>query len=253
MRAFCVNIRADTAYTIGMKCLISEREENARWIAYIHAAMLPYIAAGGATGVLSLGGGRAGLLLTAEDRCGDVVRRQAAEKIADVLAVGYKYVLFCGRLHTAGLNKEEREILLAALIAADLAQDKRYIIAALRNENIYTVDGFYTFRLKKLRRKWEDVIGCLPALFTEEKLAAFLHYLACGNGRGKVLLRGEELYDGGYRKLRRATLIEEGASELNSIREIILSGAGEVECAGMPTPKQALFLKKYYAGKVCFA
>ena len=77
-------------------------------------------------------------------------------------------------------------------------------------------------------------------------------YIMREDAGGKVIVRGAEIFDGKYHKLRRATLIEEGVSDMNGIREIILSGAQEVECVGSPSPGQEDFLKKYFAGRVRF-
>ena len=49
------------------------------------------------------------------------------------------------------------------------------------------------------------------------------------------------------------SLIEGGRSEMNTLREIVLSGAGKVECLGALSAKHELFLLRYYAGKVDFA
>ena len=235
-----------------MEIVLSEKEENARYIAYIFTSLQPVYEACGAKTSLVFGGGRIALKVCAGDRYGPYLRKFTEEKVAEVISVGYKYDVFSRALHTAGLGAGEREILLAALISADFADDRRYIFSRLRGMKTYTVDGFYLFRLGALKRKWEEVTACVPAVFTGEKLAAFMGYLLREETGEKVFVRGSELYDGRYRKLRRATLIEEGVSEMNAVREIILSGAGEVECVGAPTPCQENFLRRYFAGKVSF-
>ena len=235
-----------------MELIVSERESNARYIAYIYTSLMPLAEACGAKSAISFDGERIALRLSAEEKYEPCLRRAAEEKLAEVVAIGYKYELFRRALHPAGLNKEEKEILLAALIAADFLDDKRYVFTRLHGDRVYTLDGFCLFRLAALKKKWEQVIDCVPVFFSPEKLAEFLRYLAREEAGGKIFVRGEEIYDGKYRRMRRATLIEEGISDMNGIREIILSGADEVECAGMPTPGQEIFFKRYYAGKVNF-
>lgn len=235
-----------------MEIVVSEKERNARYIAYVYTSLMPYIEACGAKSSLTFGGERIGLTLRADKKYESYLRRFAEEKIAETVAVGYKYEIFRRELHPAGLNAEEREILFAALVAADFADDKRYVFARLRGASVYSVDGFFAFRLGALLRKWKGIVGCVPPYFTREKLSAFMRYLLREDAGEKVIVRGADIFDGKYHKLRRATLIEEGATDMNAIREIILSGAGEVECVGVPPPGQEKFLRDYFAGKVSF-
>lgn len=235
-----------------MEIVISEKENNARYIAYVFTSLQSLLEACGAKSAFSFDGDRIFLKIAAEEKYETYLRRFAEEKIAEVIAVGYKYEYFRRTLSPAGLRGGEREILLAALISADFADDKRYAFARLRGAKIYTVDGFFAFRLSSLAEKWRGVAECVPAYFTSEKLAAFMGYIMREDAGGKVIVRGAEIFDGKYHKLRRATLIEEGVSDMNGIREIILSGAQEVECVGSPSPGQEDFLKKYFAGRVRF-
>ena len=235
-----------------MEIVISEKENNARYIAYVFTSLQPLLEACGAKSAFSFDGDRIFLKIAAEEKYETYLRRFAEEKIAEVIAVGYKYEYFRRTLSPAGLRGGEREILLAALISADFADDKRYVFARLRGASVYSVDGFFAFRLGALLRKWKGIVGCVPPYFTREKLSAFMRYLLREDAGEKVIVRGADIFDGKYHKLRRATLIEEGATDMNAIREIILSGAGEVECVGVPPPGQEKFLRDYFAGKVSF-
>lgn len=235
-----------------METVISEKESNARYIAYIYASLRPIIDACGGKTFFSFESDRVALVVESENKYESYLRRLAEEKIAEVVCVGYKYEAFRKALMPAGIGKEDREILLAALISADFADDRRYVFSRLKGSTQYTVDGFFAFRLAPLRKKWESVIECVPTYFTQEKLAAFMSYLLREDAGEKVFVRGEEVFDKHYHKLRRASLIEEGVSGMNGVREIILSGAGEVECVSAPPPVQENFLKRYYAGRVSF-
>lgn len=248
----CVNKSRGAAYTNGMEIFVSEKAKNARYIAYIYASLCGMSSACGTKSRIAFDDDRIMLCLETEKKYEPFLRRLAEEKISECIAVGYKYELFRRAVRPTGLCGEDAEILLAALVAADFADDRRYIRSALHGADVYTIDGFFSFRLAAMRRKWQNVTACVPPHFTKEKLAAFLGYLF-REGSEKIFVRGGEVYDGQYRKLRRATLIEEGVSEMNGIREIILSGAGEVECVSAPFPKEEEFLRLYYAGKVTFA
>ena len=235
-----------------MEIAVTEKEENARHIAYAAARLAPAVRAAGAKSSLTLGGGRIGYTVKAEISL-PRIRALAEEAAADCIAIGYKYACISRSLSVAGLSRAGREILIAALIAADLPEERRYAAKRFAGCSVMTLDGVFAFRLGGLGEKWERVIGSVPSFFTEEKLFTFLRYLFRGEGRGKVILCGGEVYDGQFRKLRRATLIGEGDGELSGVREIILSGASEVECVGMPPPLQEAFLRRCFAGRVLFA
>ena len=92
--------------------VISEREDNCRFIAYIAGALAR--PAGGNMRI-SFGGGRVSL-----SSCGEELRPLAEEKIAEVLCIGYKYAELAS-VAPAGLGAGDTEILRAAIIAADVA------------------------------------------------------------------------------------------------------------------------------------
>ena len=231
------------------KLIVSEKECNSRYIAYI-AGILSGRSVGGATVQIGFEGER--VTLSAEaDSLGEW-KDLALEKIAEVLCVGYKYDLFSRSIRPAGLGAEEREILLAAIIAADFSEDYRYIRARLRDMAVHTIDGFYLFRLQALREKWKSIASCVPSYFDGKQLAEFMEYLL-GGSRRKIFLKGKEVYDCRCCRLRRAALIDGGKSEMNTFREIVLSGAGKIECLSALSVSQENFLRRYYAGRVGFS
>ena len=231
------------------KLIVSEKECNSRYIAYI-AGILSGRSVGGATVQIGFEGER--VTLSAEAESLGELKELAAEKVAEVLCIGYKYDLLSRIIRPAGLGAEDREILLAAIIAADFAEDYRYIRARLRDMSVHTVDGFYLFRLQALREKWKGVAACVPACFDGKQLAEFMEYLLGGNRR-KIFLKGKEVYDCRCCRLRRAALIEGGGTEMNTFREIVLSGAGKIECLSSLSAPQENFLRRYYAGRVGFS
>ena len=231
-----------------MECelTVTEADANCRYIAYIAAAL----AKGGAAAQTGSDGARA---RPAAGGAAALVRA-AEEKMADILCIGYKYAALRPLVRPAGLGGEDREILLAAVIAADLAEDRRCVLTRLRRAAAgeYTLDGFYRFRLADLREKWRGVAACVPGVFTRSRLADFMEYLL-GAGRGKVFLKGDAVFDARCRRLRRSSLIEGGPSEMNTLREIVLSGAGKVECLTAPGTRLENFLRRYYAGRAVFS
>ena len=231
---------------------VSEKNENNRYVAYVYGSLYSHLEACGAKAELSFDADRTNLNITADKRFDPYIRRFVEEKLAEVIAVGYKYTMFKKQVRPAGLGAEDLEILLAALIAADFREDKNYIFTRIKEMKVYSVDGFYAFRLKMLREKWQSVINCVPGYFTEDRLAAFMGYLLKDDCGEKIFIRDAEIYDNHYNKLRRASLIEGGISDMNTVREIILSCAGEIECVTALPARQENFLRRYYSGRISF-
>ena len=233
------------------KLTVSERENNCRYIAYV-AGILSGKDSGADSAEIGFENGRVTLSVFAEGAAYSELKNKAEEKIAEVIGVGYKYDYFSKVIRPAGLSSEDREILIAAIIAADFAEDTRYIIARLRDIKVHTIDGFFSFRLQSLRDKWKNVAACVPQTFDKNQLAEFMDYLL-GGSRRKIFLKGSDVYDCRCCRLRRAVLIEEGKSEMNTFREIVLSGAGKIECLSQLSASQENFLRRYYAGRVGFS
>ncbi len=229
-----------------MELLVSEREERFRYIAYIAGALAAL--RGDVRTKIVFGGGRAKLCAWAQGRVGACVLPLAEEKIAEIYCIGYKYEKLCAEVRPAGLDDAEQELLRAALIAADLAADLRYVRARLKEVSVHTLDGFFNFRLRELAEKWSGVAACVPRAFTRGELAEFIEYLPLGS-RGRVFLKGCAVYDARCRRLQRASLLGGGA---DSLCEILLSGAAKVDCLDVPTEREQLFLRRYFAGRVGF-
>ncbi len=229
---------------------ISESDAHCRYIA--HAAAALAAAKAPAAAKVRFAGGRVRFVLSADDEKAPRLCAAAENAVAEIVCVGYKYEFMRAAVQPAGLSARERELLLAAVIAADLEADKKYVRARLAQESEHCIDGLYRFRLRPLREKWREVAAVIPPCFTAAQLHDFLEYLLRA-GAGRVFLKGEDVFDSRCRRLRRARLIEEGRSELNALREIVLSGAGRVECLSAVSAAQESFLKSYYAGRVYFA
>lgn len=225
---------------------VSDVESNSHFIAYAAGAL----ARGQHRAGISFSGGRVCLRIRPEaDE--EELRRTVEEKISEIVCIGYKYVQLAAAVRPFGLTEEEREILLSALIAADFSEDKRYVLSRLQGAKEYPIDGFFDFRLRDLREKWKGVSACVPPVFTPGQLAAFMEFLLDGE-RGKIFLKGGEVYDSRCRRLRRAALIECGSHDMDTLREIVLSCAAKVECLGALPEREKKFLRRYYAGRVGF-
>lgn len=226
---------------------VSDREDHCRYIAYIAGALT---AVKERTAHIEFEGDRVIFTLRAEPLETDF-RKLAEDRIADVICIGYKYSILSEQIAPAGLSEQDREILLTAVIAADFAEDKKYVLSRLSLQRQHTIDGFFNFRLKELREKWLGIAACVPPVFTRGQLTEFMRFLL-NTSRGKVFLKSGEVYDIRCRRLRRSALIGDASAEMNTLREIVLSGAGKVQCLGSPTALQENFLKRFYEGRVSF-
>lgn len=138
------------------------------------------------------------------------------DKIADVIAIGYKYDFFSDKIKCVGLGENHRELLITALIAADLQEDKRYIRARIKKCTLQSsgekdfclaIDGFYNFRLIALKNKWAEVAEYVPAYFSLRELSDFIAYLSCEKNGKRVIIDGQKVYDARYNRLRRSSLL----------------------------------------------
>ncbi|MBP5242499.1 MAG: hypothetical protein J6Z36_02270 [Clostridia bacterium] len=228
------------------KILVTDAVKESRRVAYIYNALAARLPADVRPRVLT---GETRLAIALDERAlTPAVRALTANILAETVAVGCKYNYLSARLKTSRLTKEEGQIFLCALIAADLAADKRYVLSALKRVDECALDGFFAFRMSALRAKWDKIISYVPADFSPFELERFMKYLVDGNA-GRVYIKEGEVYDSSYRLCRRARLT--GGDFLTTETEVLLSGAGEVHVAGKLEGQTAAFLRKYY-GKGAF-
>lgn len=172
-----------------------------------------------------------------------------ADKMADVIAVNFKYDFFKRHIRVGGLKPLEYELLLSALISADIDEDKRYVKSKLCGPP-YALDGLFNFRMKPLGEKWREIVGYIPAYFAAEQLKQFVSYIVSEKKRGRVYVMGSRVYDVNYNLLNKAFLTGEG--ECRIIREVILSGFCEVELSSPIPERDEYYLKEFFGEKIFF-
>ena len=197
--------------------------------------------------VLEKSGERTKLVLSAERKYCPYIRQYTEERIAEIIAIGYKYLYFQSRLLLPYLTPPEREILLTALVAADLPEDREYVRTRLTGEEVYCIDGTYRFRLHGLKNRWKKISEYVSVDFNALSLDSFLSFLT-GEGEGKFFLKDGKLYDEDYRLLNKSVL----TGRYFPIGEILLSGAKNVYAFGKPSAETENFLKKYYKERAVF-
>jgi hypothetical protein len=136
------------------------------------------------------------------------------------------------------------------LIAADLEEDKKYSFDKLKCFKEIAIDGIFNFRLKPLKRKWQDVVSYIPTCFLNSQLKDFLSYLL-ENKTKRVYVDNGRVYDWHFRRLKRSNLLD--CDQVKILREVILSNCGEVELSGELPKDDEYYLKEYYADKLFFS
>ena len=175
------------------------------------------------------------------------VRKFTEEYISDVIAIGYKYAYFEKSLPMPILTPLQKRTLFTALVAADYKDDRGYVLRRIRGFENYCIDGMFHFRLQELKRRWEEIIDCIPVNMGEVGIESFIGFLI-EDGEGKVFLKNGKVYDEDYRPLSRSML----TGEFWTMGEVLLSGAEQVYCFGEVEEATKVFLKKYYGEKVFF-
>lgn len=229
------------------KITVTQSGAKSPYMSYLYGKVTDKFSFLPADSDLDAEGERTVLIFRSEKRYCPYIRRYTEENIAEVIAIGYKYQYFKSTLFLPLLNELEREMLLSALVAADLPDDKEYIRKQLAGSAEYCIDGTYNFRLKDLKTRWKGITEYIPSEFSSSSLESFLEFLI-GENRGKVFLKDGKLYDEEYRPLNRSAL----TGGESPVKEILLSGADNIYCFGTPERATKEFLKKYYKEKAVF-
>ncbi len=228
---------------------ITERAENCDNLLYVQSSLSELLSQSNSSVEKKENSGRVALVVNCPERYEDILRAEICDRLAEVVAIRYKYEYFKDRIKVSGLSAVEKEILLTSLIAADLDDDKKYAFDRIKKNSDLIVDAIFNFRLTALKRKWADVVNYIPPCFLNSQLREFISYLL-ENKRKRVYVDQGKVYDTHYRRLKRSTLL--GGERLMIIREILLSNCGEVELCGSIPEEDEYYLKEFYKDKIRF-
>ncbi len=232
-----------------MVVTITENENNSTNIIYIKQALGEVLSQAGGEIRTYLSSNRACVKLDCPEYYSDILRVEALDKVAEIIAVKYKYDFFKKNIKIGGLSQDEKEILYASLIAADLDEDKKYAFSKIKQFDNLSVDGIFNFMLTPLKNKWSDIVSYLPPCFMGEQLRDFVSYLIEPR-KCRVYVEGCSVYDNHYRRLKRCDLL--GGENTKLTRELILSNCGEIEVTGKIPELDEMYIREYYGDKVCF-
>lgn len=232
------------------KIIISESGNDCSHISYLYHMLAGDKNAVNSNLRLSIGYDRIYLEVNVKNEYAEETRNIITSAVADIICIGYKYSYLKKLIPLNFLNNIEREILIAALIAADFTDDKKYVVRRFVSDKEYSIDGFFNFRMNALKRKWDDIALYIPDGFSVGEFDDFIVFLLEGDN-GKIYIKDNEVFDEKYRKLRRSRLIG-SFPEYSFFREVILSGANNIFCLTNPPYSEVGFLKKYYGSRIFF-
>ena len=181
----------------------------------------------------------------------DLFRREIEDKIGDIITIKYKYDYFKRNLRVVGLSDVEKEILYFVLISADLEDDKRYVLRRLRTFKEFSIDGIFNFRLIPLKRKWEEVVSCIPSFFTKKNLYDFANYVVSEKRNKRVIVDGGKVYDANYNQLNKMVLIDENEGCV-VVKEVLLSSCNSVDVKGKLDTLDEKYLKIFFGQGISF-
>ena len=182
----------------------------------------------------------------------DLFRREIEDKIGDIITIKYKYDYFKRNLHVVGLSDIEKEILYFVLISADLEDDKRYVLRRLKAFKEFSIDGIFNFRLIPLKRKWEEVVSCIPSFFTKKNLYDFANYVVSEKRNKRVIVDDGKVYDGNYNLLNKRFLIGEREG-CEVVKEVLLSSCNSVDVKGELDTLDEKYLKIFFGRGISFS
>lgn len=230
-----------------MRITVTEKDCNLKNLYYIQTTLAELFKGAKCSVNISTAGSRNLLSIDCPEEYYEIVKAETADKVAEVIAVGYKYVFFKDSVRLAGLSSAEYELLLAGLISADFDEDKKYIFDRVKGQGEIATDGVYYFRLKPLIAKWRDIAGYMPNCFLNTQLKDFILYLS-ENKKKKTFIDKGKVYDCHFRRLLRADLMD--GDKLRLIKEIILSNCSEVEICGEIPDEDEYYIREFFGDRI---
>ncbi|MEG1706879.1 MAG: hypothetical protein RR291_05235, partial [Clostridia bacterium] len=183
--------------------LISVDKENAYFLDYLETKLSPAIIK--TNGIqLRMDNKKRCYLSVA---CAELYKKQIEEILTSLLlrvfSIGYKNIYFKNRLRP---DKNDLAIntLINTMCIFDSNMDNALIKRNLDSLNSVYLDGFYNFRMKKVKEKWDEVVSLTSnnevVLRDDDILKEFLSYLInvmpYGNSLSLLVMKdGYELFD----------------------------------------------------------
>ncbi len=226
---------------------ITEKRINESNLRYVISSLSDFAKSAGCEFDISSLEQRSVLTVKCPEYFQEIIKTETLIKVAEVIVVNYKYNFFNKEVAASGLSKTFREILLVALIAADLDEDKKYCYEKIKDLDELAIDGIYNFRLKPLRKKWREISEYVPSAFFNSELKDFITFLL-ENRRRPVYVENGSVYDSHYRILKRTELLPD--KDFSLLKELILSNCGEIHILGDLPKEEEKLIREYYCDKI---
>ena len=186
IRIFAVRKFFPFAYNIYEEEIMFEirltvKAENAGWIQDKEEYIKSFVErAGGFFDCCNAFGSRE-MTLSCDNRKKESVVKEIKSLLSDVYCNELKRSYFLSRLRLPMLKGLSKEILIRTLIAFDRERDAELVESRIRLEKVFSVDGFYYFRLRELNDRWREIAELTEAnvmlLYDESALNLLLKFL----------------------------------------------------------------------------
>ena len=136
---------------------VSINENQADALKSIESRLRPHLTAGKGVLILDFALDRAYLSVACGEGEKAAVINELKEAVGDIITVRFKenYLLRNSRLPKG--NKINYNAFIRALVAFDREWDRELVYKNLRFRDELLLDGFFNFRLKELKAKWQEV------------------------------------------------------------------------------------------------
>lgn len=159
---------------------LSIDKDKKSYLDYIYNRIKPHIRLTNAVVAKSQNNGRLFLSVACEDEFGEALGSQVVESLCEVYAMGFKYDYLKKKLK---IRKENLLIktLLNTMTVFDSNNDKKIIRRELEGLPIIAIDGFFDFRLREVKDKWDEIINLTnenSIVFSDDEISGeFLMFL----------------------------------------------------------------------------
>lgn len=85
------------------------------------------------------------------------VIKYVGDLICEIITSDFKYDFLAKYAHVNIKDPLYHTALMAALVAFDREYDKEYVQRELELNDVFMIDGFFSFRLTELRKRWKEI------------------------------------------------------------------------------------------------
>jgi hypothetical protein len=138
---------------------VSIGADKAEALRILKDKLAPYVAQADGVMVMDASGGRSTISLACEEEKKSVLTCGLTESVADLIINRFKsdYLIENSRLPMS--NVVNYNAFLKALVAFDREFDRELVLRKLFLSQDLMLDGFYNFRLRELRNRWQEVVA----------------------------------------------------------------------------------------------